>query len=319
MTSINHYKRRNLRRRRAIIVWMLILIIVAVVVVVKMIQHDKNETQTVHYINVETSEQETTETITNNAQAETTEKTVLETTENTTNETTENQSTQVTTEPSTSAVKTPSDESFVLVEEYNYDQNQVGSINHPSSLTVLVNKLNQLPQEYVPEDLVIPNVKFSFSGDNPKKYMREEAARALEQMFQGAKENGYRIYALSGYRSYEKQKSLYTNYVSQYGQASADQFSAQPGKSEHQTGLAMDVTSESVGFELVGEFGETDEGKWLAENAHIYGFILRYPSDKTDITGYMYEPWHFRYVGVSLAQEIYRTKLSLEEYYESIQ
>lgn len=301
------------------IVMTLILLIAAVVVVLKMTLLNNKEDKTEHYITVETSEPVTTESMTNGVQTETTENTTLETTENAAMETTESQTAQVTTEPSSSTVKKPSDTTFTLEEVYNYDKNQVGTISHPSSMTVLVNKLNQLPQEYIPEDLVVPNVKFSFSGDNPKKYMREEAATALEQMFQGAKDNGYRIYAVSGYRSYERQKSLYNNYVSQYGQASADQFSAQPGKSEHQTGLAMDVTSESVGYELVGEFGETDEGKWLAENAHVYGFILRYPSDKTEITGYMYEPWHFRYVGVSLAQEVYNSKLSLEEYYDSIQ
>ena len=306
MNQINNYRRRNFRRRKVTILFLLVILLVVIAVIVKMTVFTKEETQAAHYIRVETSEQETTEAPHNEAQT-TTENLPIESTEATT---------EATSEQTTSVVKNPVETSLILAEVYNYDKNQVRTIEQPSAMNVLVNKLNQLPQEYVPEDLVVPNVKFSFSGDNPKKYMREEAAKALEQMFQAAKENGYAIYAISGYRSYEKQKSLYTNYVSQYGQESADQFSAQPGKSEHQTGLAMDVTSENVGFELVNEFGDTEEGQWLAENAHTFGFILRYPSDKTEITGYMYEPWHFRYVGLNLAPEIFDSKMSLEEYYD---
>lgn len=199
---------------------------------------------------------------------------------------------------------------------YNYDEENVVTIRNPAEIKVLVNKYNQLPEDYAPEGLVIPDVKFSFTGDHPKKYLRSEAAYALQQMFLEASKEGCYLFAVSGYRSFDKQSELYTGYLNQYGKSSADMFSAQPGKSEHQTGLAMDVSAASVDYDLVAEFGESDEGKWLEHNAYKFGFILRYPSDKTEITGYMYEPWHFRYIGDELAYEIYKSKLTLEEYFK---
>ena len=119
---------------------------------------------------------------------------------------------------------------------------------------------------------------------------------------------GLNLSLISGFRSYELQNSVYNNYVSWYGQASADTFSARPGHSEHQTGLAFDIGK------LENSFGETASGKWLAENCHLYGFIIRYPKGKQNITGYKYEPWHVRYLGVDIATKVKNSGLTLEEY-----
>ena len=116
------------------------------------------------------------------------------------------------------------------------------------------------------------------------------------------------IYLSSGFRSYETQNRIYNNYVSNYGQSSADTFSARPGHSEHQTGLAIDVNS------IDDSFADTPEAEWLASHAHEYGFIIRYPKGKESITGYKYEPWHIRYLGVEKATEVYNSGLTLEEF-----
>ena len=151
--------------------------------------------------------------------------------------------------------------------------------------------------------------------DNPEvNQLRKEAADALKRMFDAAKQEGIYLYARSGYRSYQTQVNLFENYARQHGEEEANKFSAKPGHSEHQTGLTMDVTSESVNFQLTESFGETKEGIWLKENAHKFGFIIRYPKDKEHITGYIYEPWHIRYLGVDLATEITEMGLTYEEY-----
>ena len=144
--------------------------------------------------------------------------------------------------------------------------------------------------------------------------MTREAADAFNKMAGDALAEGYEIVATTAYRSYNFQNYLYNSYVEREGQAAADTFSARPGKSEHQTGLAADVTSASVNYRLISDFGDTEEGKWLAENCYKYGFIMRYQKGKEDITGYIYEPWHVRYVGQKAAKEIWERDLTLEEY-----
>jgi len=188
------------------------------------------------------------------------------------------------------------------------------TVENPDDLLVLVNKENNLPASYVPKDLVIPNVPFSFQGEDQKKHLRKAAALALEELIAKAAEAGHKIYAVSGYRSYERQKAIFLGNVQKFGFKKTNTFSAVPGQSEHQTGLAMDVSSESVNYRLVNNFGETPEGKWLNDNAHLFGFIIRYPKDKVDITGYQYEPWHIRYVGIESATAIKMNSLTLEEY-----
>ncbi|WP_123039472.1 M15 family metallopeptidase [Cohnella candidum] len=192
-------------------------------------------------------------------------------------------------------------------------------ITNASSLYVLVNKKRNLPSTYIPQDLVTPNVGFSFSGDSPKKKMRKEAAAALEKLFAGAKKAGITLKAVSGYRSYVTQKALFDNYAKKDGIAAANRYSAHPGQSEHQTGLAMDVSAPSVKYQLDEKLGETKEGQWLASHAAEYGFVIRYPKGKESITGYSYEPWHVRYVGQEAATVIARNKLTLEQYFDALE
>ena len=126
---------------------------------------------------------------------------------------------------------------------------------------------------------------------------------------------GFKLTAFSTYRSYEYQTGLYQRYVDKDGSEKADRYSARPGYSEHQTGLAFDIGEvNQEKLWLTAEFGDSPAGKWLAENAHRYGFILRYPLGKEEITGYMYESWHYRYVGVEVAEQIYNQMGTLEEY-----
>jgi zinc D-Ala-D-Ala carboxypeptidase len=193
-------------------------------------------------------------------------------------------------------------------------------IQNPLNVLALVNKMFALPDNYNPTDLVKPNVSFSFGNETiEKSLMRKEAALALEKMFSEAKTNGIELYAVSGYRSYERQRIIFDAEVKKSGEEKAAQVVAVPGNSEHQSGLAMDISAKSADLGLTESFGETIEGKWLAANAHKYGFILRYPKGKESITGYQYEPWHFRYVGVSAAQTIFEKNITLEEYFNIVE
>jgi len=187
-------------------------------------------------------------------------------------------------------------------------------ITTPDLYTVLVNKKYNLPDSYEPTDLIIPNVLFTFSEYHQKKNMREIPAHALEELFNQAKTEGIILYAISGYRSYKRQKCIYTCNISNHGQAYTDKYSAKPGYSEHQTGLAMDISCSDVNFNLIESFGETKEGIWLKHNTHKFGFILRYPKGSEDIVGYCYEPWHIRYIGKDIALEIYEKQITYEEY-----
>lgn len=200
--------------------------------------------------------------------------------------------------------------------EDEYLDEETVIIGNPYEVLALINKQHALPEGYIPSDLVVPDVRFPFVEDSPKKQMRQVAAEALEKMFAVADTQSLDLFAQSGYRSYERQVALFATYVSNHGEEEANRFSARPGESEHQSGLTMDVTSPHVNYSLVTEFGETEEGKWLEEHAAEYGFIIRYPKGKEDITGYQYEPWHLRYVGVKAATEIMDRGITLEEYLE---
>ncbi len=188
-------------------------------------------------------------------------------------------------------------------------------IQNPENIEANVNLDNRLPVDYEPADLVVPDVRRPYEGIQERSYLREEAADALEQLFYEAELNGHILYANSGFRSFERQYELFKN---QQIQSGLDQtLVAQPGFSEHQTGLAMDVSSSSVNFGLTEAFGDTEEGIWIEENAHLFGFIVRYPEGKQEITGYSYEPWHLRYVG-TIANEIYEQGVSYEEFIENV-
>ena len=185
----------------------------------------------------------------------------------------------------------------------------------PESITVFVNKEYNLPKDYVPKNMVVPKVLFNLSYADERQKMRPEAASALENLFEAAKEDGLTLYGVSAYRSYDRQRKIFLNNIVKKGKYHTLRYSAVPGTSEHQTGLAIDVSTKGLGFRLVNDFDNTAEGIWLADNAHHYGFIIRYPKDKYDITGYAYEPWHIRYVGLDLANYLYSNGLTLDEYY----
>ncbi len=188
-------------------------------------------------------------------------------------------------------------------------------ILNESDYDVVVNKKRLLSSDYVPKDLVKVNVPTLL--ENPEiNQMRKIPADHLYELFEGAKKEGFTLVARSGYRSYNTQDILYRKVVTSKGQNYADKYSAKPGTSEHQTGLAMDITSKGVKFQLSQDFGEQPEGMWVKENAHKYGFIIRYPKGKEEIVGYVYEPWHIRYIGVELATKIYESGLTMEEYFE---
>ena len=180
------------------------------------------------------------------------------------------------------------------------------------SINIVVNKTHDLPSDYEPEDLILPEV-----STTKKLYIREVIHEDLKEMFNDAEEADILLSITSGYRSYSYQKTLFNNYVAKDGIEAASRYSARPGQSEHQTGLALDLASQSGKCTLSTCFKDTDEGKWLNENAWRYGFILRYPEGKEEITGYMFEPWHFRYVGKNEAQKIQDSGLTIEEYYDT--
>jgi D-alanyl-D-alanine carboxypeptidase len=145
--------------------------------------------------------------------------------------------------------------------------------------------------------------------------LQDHVALKVEEMFADAKEAGYELYFNSGYRSYKYQESIFSRRVKKYGFEEATKIIAIPGQSEHQTGLALDVTCEAISYDLNRTFENTNEFQWLINNCYKYGFILRYRKDKEDITKYVYEPWHYRYIGdVNIAKEIMDKGLVLEEY-----
>ncbi len=177
----------------------------------------------------------------------------------------------------------------------------------PHSLSVLVNKVFFLPSDFVPDQLELIRSQYS----NGSKYLVKEAKDAFEKMAEDAEQEGFRIRAISSYRSYSYQLGLYQRYKDTDGKAVADTYSARPGFSEHQTGLVVDIDNGSLDF---NSFEKTKEFSWMQENSSRYGFILRYPKGKEEITGYTYEAWHYRYVGVELAQEIQKSGLTFDEY-----
>lgn len=192
---------------------------------------------------------------------------------------------------------------------------ETGGEDPSESEPMLVNKTKALPEEYVPADLRPVEIPFSFAEDSPKRMMRDEAADALERLFAEARRDGIELAGVSGYRSYATQAAIFAHNAERYGsEEAANRVSARPGESEHQTGLAMDVSAPSVGYQLTEALGSTEEGLWLAENAPRFGFIIRYPQGKEGVTGYQYEPWHLRYVGEQHAARIAGEGVTLEEY-----
>jgi D-alanyl-D-alanine carboxypeptidase len=180
-------------------------------------------------------------------------------------------------------------------------------------LLMLVNKEHPVDPDYKPDDLT--KIKdYVPDRSETTRYLRAKAADAFHQMVDKAAQDGVELKMTTAYRSYDFQKILFDSYVQKEGEEKANTFSAKPGQSEHQTGLAVDVSSPSVDYQLSDDYGKTKEGKWISDEAYRFGFILRFPKGKEDITGYQYEPWHLRYVGLTAAKEIHEEGLTLEEY-----
>lgn len=187
------------------------------------------------------------------------------------------------------------------------------SIDDPNSTWVVVNKARPLnPIDFTPPALVHPDV--TYVNQQP---MRPEVADALVAMFHaGRAEAGLDFSVQSAYRSFESQTRVYADDVASHGQTYADSDTARPGHSEHQTGLAVDISAVPAKCSLDACFADTPQGQWLAANAWRFGFLLRYPADKVAVTGFTFEPWHFRYVGVPLATEMHMKGIStLEEFF----
>ncbi|MEY2196923.1 D-alanyl-D-alanine carboxypeptidase family protein [Neobacillus sp. BF23-41] len=201
---------------------------------------------------------------------------------------------------------------------YNFQNNRTVVVSNPESIPVLVDKQNKLPAGYVPKDLVFTQIPFVPSPANSEKHeMRNEAAAAIKKLFDAAKAQGVNFLGVSAYRSEKTQISLFNTYVNRDGYLKARTYSALPGTSEHETGLAIDVTEGDGKCAAADCFSDSTEAKWLQEHAADYGFIIRYPKGKEAITGYQYESWHLRYVGKKLAKEITSQGITLEEYYNA--
>lgn len=181
----------------------------------------------------------------------------------------------------------------------------VYSLNKAAELTVVVNKKHRLPSSYTPSLSAVEGGQ-----------LRPEAASALKKLMKAADDDGAPMVVISSYRSYVTQQSTYQYWVNTQGQAEADRGSARPGHSEHQTGLAVDMGNPDGTCRLLACFGEGKAGKWLEKNAHDYGFIIRYEEGKESLTGYIYEPWHLRYLGVDTAKAVVTSGQTLDQYYD---
>lgn len=193
------------------------------------------------------------------------------------------------------------------------------SLEDANSQWVIVNKDKPLsPKNYSPASLTIPAVPIRSNITDDEKQIVELASMGLNSLVSSASQQGISLDLQSGYRSYNFQKRLYDSYASQASKNAIDSYSASPGYSEHQTGLAVDLGGLSnPACNVKPCFTNTPESNWLADNSHKYGFIIRYPADKQKITGYEYEPWHLRYVGIYLATSMKSKNIStLEEYFQ---
>jgi len=184
----------------------------------------------------------------------------------------------------------------------------IRTITDTNRIDILVNKYNKLPDNFVPQLEQLPaSICAPGTGNH---YLRKEAKEAFEKMHNDAKELGLNITAFSTYRSIDLQKSIWNNKVkSGRTVEDVDRLNARGGHSEHNTGLAIDVIKNNYTVENTAEY------KWYKDNAHLYGFIIRYQNSKENITGYSYEPWHLRYIGPELATEVYNSGLTYDEYY----
>jgi len=183
----------------------------------------------------------------------------------------------------------------------------------PNSIWAIASKTHAISIDYIPSSLKIPGVETRTDKSDIERSVRSDIETPLKNMFTQASTDGHPLMIGSGYRSAALQKIYFDNLASSVGEEIANQAIARPGQSEHQTGLAVDISTLSQQCYLSECFANTEDGIWLAKNAYKYGFILRYPEGKEVITGYQYEPWHFRYVGIDLATALYESNLTLDE------
>lgn len=196
----------------------------------------------------------------------------------------------------------------VCADEDYYDKDTVKKTDVSKKELMLVNKFNYLDENYAPDDIVKVSMQFAY-GDNE---IKKEVYEKFRSMYNDAKKEGLYLIITSSYRDYNFQKELWDSYANQKGDEWADSVSARAGYSEHQTGYTLDIVTYKANM---SSFEKTDEFKWLQDNAYKYGFILRYPKDKEDITGYSYESWHYRYVGKDVATKIKKLGITFDEYY----
>ncbi len=196
----------------------------------------------------------------------------------------------------------------VCADEDYYDKDTVKKTDISKKELMLVNKFNYLDENYAPDDIVKVSMQFAY-GDNE---IKKEVYEKFRSMYNDAKKEGLYLIITSSYRDYNFQKELWDSYANQKGDEWADSVSARAGYSEHQTGYTLDIVTYKANM---SSFEKTDEFKWLQDNAYKYGFILRYPKDKEDITGYSYESWHYRYVGKDVATKIKKLGITFDEYY----
>lgn len=173
---------------------------------------------------------------------------------------------------------------------------------------MLVNKYNYLEENYAPENVIDISIRYAYDDNKTT----EEALEYYKIMKEAADKEGMKLVISSGYRTYKEQEETYEYYKEIKGEENIEGYAARPGFSEHQTGLAFDILKLGVG---TTSFDKTEEFTWLENNSYKYGFILRYPKDKENITGYDYESWHYRYVGVTAATKIHNENITFDEYY----
>lgn len=195
----------------------------------------------------------------------------------------------------------------------------VDDYSQNNSIWALVSKTSPLAIDYIPTPISIPDILTNTDKGEEERSVRSDIVTPLETMFDDAETYGYQLMVGSGYRSADLQSVYFYSLANSIGEEAANQSIARPGQSEHQTGLAVDISTVSRNCYLSTCFADTDDGKWLENNSYKYGFILRYPEGKELITGYNYEPWHFRYVGVDLATAIYESGLTLDEAWPYLQ
>lgn len=199
-------------------------------------------------------------------------------------------------------------------EEQNVADADIKDLVTDPEMIILINKEHELAKDYVPEDLTRISA-FAPGRDDSARYMRKEAAEQLAVMFAAAEKEDLKIVITTAYRSYGLQKAIFDSNVAKKGSIeAANKTSAKPGQSEHQTGLATDLSTAGLNYEITYDFGTSKEGLWIAQHCWEYGFIIRYPSGREDSTGYTYEPWHIRYVGKDAASFITKQGQTLEEF-----